>query len=481
MNPWQVAWPIFHPSSLKIFVDQKYDAVIIGAGMSGMAAGIRMAMFEKKVLILERHSISGGLNSYYRRGKRQFDVGLHALTNFAMPGERKKPLTKLLKQLRIPHEKLKLNQQFFSEIHFPGTTLSFSNNFEGLRESISDNFPDQIDGFSKLCEKINTFDEVALGNRPMRAKAIVRQYIDNPTLLEMLFCPLLIYGSAWENDMDFSQFVIMFKALYMEGFSRPKGGVRSIIKILQDKLEETGCEVRFKTGVEKIITNGKRIRGVLTNTDEYIETPLVFSSAGYPETINLMEDYENPKIKVGKLSFTETILCFKSKPREYNQNATIIFYNNRSEYIYRRPQSLIDDQSAVVCFPNNFAGDDYTEGIVRITFMANYNNWAELDRSTYMRQKKELVLPASLKIAQQFLSGINIERELDYFDIFTPTTIKKYTGHWQGTVYGTPNKTRNGLTPIDGLIICGTDQGFLGIIGSLLSGVSMANLYGSGI
>ena len=37
----------------------QYDAVIIGAGMSGLAAGIRLAMFDQKVCILEKHLISG--------------------------------------------------------------------------------------------------------------------------------------------------------------------------------------------------------------------------------------------------------------------------------------------------------------------------------------------------------------------------------------------------------------------------------------
>ena len=41
-----------------------YDTIIIGAGMSGLAAGIRLAHYEKKVCILERHTIPGGLNSF---------------------------------------------------------------------------------------------------------------------------------------------------------------------------------------------------------------------------------------------------------------------------------------------------------------------------------------------------------------------------------------------------------------------------------
>ena len=45
-----------------------YDTIIIGAGMSGLAAGIRLAYFEQRVCILERHTTIGGLNSFYRLG-----------------------------------------------------------------------------------------------------------------------------------------------------------------------------------------------------------------------------------------------------------------------------------------------------------------------------------------------------------------------------------------------------------------------------
>lgn len=40
-----------------------YDAVIIGAGMSGLAAAVRLGMFGQKVLVVERHNATGGLNS----------------------------------------------------------------------------------------------------------------------------------------------------------------------------------------------------------------------------------------------------------------------------------------------------------------------------------------------------------------------------------------------------------------------------------
>ena len=54
-----------------------YDVIIIGAGMSGLAAGIRLAQFDRRVCIVERHYNFGGLNSFYTLNGRRFDVGLH--------------------------------------------------------------------------------------------------------------------------------------------------------------------------------------------------------------------------------------------------------------------------------------------------------------------------------------------------------------------------------------------------------------------
>jgi phytoene dehydrogenase-like protein len=62
-------------------------------------------------------------------------------------------------------------------------------------------------------------------------------------------------------------------------------------------------------------------------------------------------------------------------------------------------------------------------------------------------------------------------------DMFTPTTIVRYTGHDNGAVYGAPDKHLDGRTHLENLFICGTDQGYLGIIGAMLSGISIANAY----
>jgi phytoene dehydrogenase-like protein len=462
---------------------ERVDCVIIGAGMSGLAAGIRLSMYDKKVLIVEKHTISGGLNSYYSRGKRKFDVGLHALTNFVNPSDRGKPFNKLMKQLRIPYEEFKLSPQNYSLIQFPDQKLKFTNDIEVLTAEVADLFPSQIDGFIALLSHIRNFDEVNLDNVTVMAKTVVKNFIKDDSLVEMIFCPLLIYGSAWENDMDFSQFVIMFKSILLEGFSRPEGGVRTILDILIKKLADAGGEIRYKSEVTRIITKNQKIVGVEINHNQIIECDQILSSIGLPETYGVVSEFEKlDHPATGKLSFCESILITDKKPRELGIDATIIFYNNRPEYLYQKPTTLFDSESGVVCFPNNFRyenfKDDYSEGVLRVTNIANFDLWNDLksseDKSHY-RQQKEVVCNNAIKILKN--CGLSSDYQMMFKDIFTPTTIKRYTQHFDGTVYGSTDKSRNGKTPIDGLFICGTDQGFLGIVGSMLSGISMANLH----
>ena len=55
-----------------------YQLVIIGAGLSGLAAGIRVARFGTKTLIVEQHHRAGGLNSWYTFHGHLLETGLHA-------------------------------------------------------------------------------------------------------------------------------------------------------------------------------------------------------------------------------------------------------------------------------------------------------------------------------------------------------------------------------------------------------------------
>lgn len=454
-----------------------YDVLIIGAGMSGLAAGIRLAYYDKKVCIVERHHRVGGLNSYYTLSGYKLDVGLHAMTNYVPRGVRLTPLPKLLRQLRLRAEDFDLRPQRLSAIRFPDKILRFSNEFAFFEQEVAENFPLQADNFDKLVKTVLEYDELNLYARPVSACEVIDSIISDRLLRDMIFCPLMFYGNAQEHDMEFGQFVIMFKSIFCEGFARPQAGVRGILDVLIRKYRSCGGKLKMRCGVKSLNCTDDRVESVLLENGEAVTADSILSSAGYVETMRLLTDSSHPEVdhQAGQLSFMESILVLEREPASMGYDTTITFYSTSDRFAYRKPQQLVDISSGVICCPNNFQMDrPLPEGMIRITNLANCDLWNSLSEDEYRRQKTaclEEVLEVVVQLIPDFRDSVV------FTDTFTPRTIERFTGHINGAVYGTPDKVKTGQTHLDNLFICGTDQGFLGIVGAILSGISMANLH----
>ena len=449
--------------------------IIIGGGLSGLAAALRFARFIPDVLLLEQHSRVGGLNSYYYRNNRLFETGLHAITNYASPKEKDAPLNRLLRQLKIKRKELELHQQNKSEIRFINQqSLSFSNDFSLLDSEIKTKFPSSHKGFRKLLLLINSYDPF----KPVpfiSAKIIIEEHLQNPLLTDMLLCPLMYYGSSIENDMDLGQFVIMFKAIFEEGMFRPGGTIKDFLDLLLHHYNSYGGVIRTKTGVKQIISTGKKVSGVILENGDEISCDYLLSTIGSEETFTLLGKDSRIKQMI-RLGFVETI--FEVDPATKlsgGHDNTIIFYNNGSEFRYQQPEQLVDFNSGVICMPQNFQdlpACPYKE--VRTTHLANYEYWAKgaSNRSAYIKAKDNTA-GSSLSVAEKILG--NFAENIVYRDTFTPLTIKRFTAKKKGAIYGNPIKIKDGDIGYDNLFLAGTDQGFLGIIGSMMSGVSIIN------
>jgi phytoene dehydrogenase-like protein len=151
----------------------------------------------------------------------------------------------------------------------------------------------------------------------------------------------------------------------------------------------------------------------------------------------------------------------------------VVFYNDSPQFHWEKPNELVDVRSGVICSPNNFVYDEpLAEGVMRVTSLANYERWNGLNEDEY-RLEKLRAYDASVASAVRFVP--DFRAAVVDTDMFTPTTIRRFTGHENGAVYGCPDKHYDGRTHLKNVFICGTDQGFVGIIGSIISGISIAN------
>lgn len=450
-----------------------YQLIIIGGGLSGLAAGIRAARFGYSTLILEQHGRPGGLNSYYTRQGRLFETGLHAMTNCAGPRDKHAPLNRLLRQLHLSRKQFNFHEQIASEIRFPGRSLCFTNDPAVLEDAIARCFPQRIDAFRRLKQQIATYDPFAVV--PWRStRVFLHEQLQERALEDMLLLPLMVYGNAEEHDMDLGQFVIMFRAVLEEGFFRPGGSMREFLALLVDQYRDFGGELRYHCPVARIRTQGAQVTGVCLENGEELSAETVLSTAGMPETIQLSGWSADPVDFSGRMSFMETISVLpREKSTELGRERTIFFYNTLPELHYHRPADLLDTSWGVICFPEHFTGLPTGDvGQIRVTNAANYPLWKGLGPEDYRVEKQRWTHAATA--ASEEIIG-NYQPSIVYQDSFTPVTIERFTRKAQGAVYGSSRKIKDGRTPWSNLFVAGTDQGYLGIVGAMLSGITVVN------
>lgn len=455
----------------------KTSLLVIGGGLSGLAAAIRSSRFIPDVLLIEKHSRFGGLNSYFYRNSVLYETGLHAITNFASPKDKKAPLNRLLRQLKIKRENFSFCEQLESKILFENhATLRFSNDINLLQAEISSQFPESIDQFNSLLAFLAEFDPFF--PTPFRStRQFLSEKLQDPLLIDMLLCPLMYYGSSVENDMDLSQFAIMFQAIFLEGFFRPEGTIKDFLDLLINHLDTLGGTTRLKCSVEKIVFQNDTALGVLLDTGEFIECDNIISTIGFEETKHLIEKRQEPSsFQSDRLCFIENIYRVQNTPTTtVPDDATVIFFNKQPSFSYQQPAEFLDLNSGVICFPQNFQSftrQKYFE--VRSTHLANYSKWRNIYKNLEEYQKKKNIWSNnSLNVIENIIGRFS--QDIVYENTFTPVTIERYTSKIGGAIYGSPTKIKDGNIGYKNVFLAGTDQGFLGIIGSMLSGVSIVN------
>ena len=298
--------------------------------------------------------------------------------------------------------------------------------------------------------------------------------IDDPLLVEMIFCPILFYGGSQEHDMDFDQFSILFRAIFLEGLARPMAGIQAILKMLLQRFKEHGGELRLRAAVRRIAVKNGGVEKVVLEDGSELETRNVLSSAGWTETLRMCDDGHAEDVALaGRLSFVESISVLNRQPQSLGHDKTIVFYNDSEKFHYEKPDELVDVRSGTICSPNNFAySEPLGEGVMRISALANYDCWKSLDPEAYRAAKLdwyERMAVSAARFVPDFRPSV-VET-----DMFTPLTIQRFTGHADGAIYGSTRKSRDGTTHLKNLFICGNDQGLVGIVGAIISGISIAN------
>jgi len=305
----------------------KFDVIVIGAGHNGLITAIMLANKGKKVLVLEKRKVIGGIaagEEFYpgyattgllhgTGGVRLEVVKKLQLEKYGLEIDRNRAdVTILSKDGKSVTLKADVNETSTAIAKFSENDAKAYKTYQNFLQKISkvvndlmDNPPPDID-----VENLTMASLVVLAKKGMMLKGL-----GNKTMMELLkVAPMCVADFLNEKfETDFIKAGIAAPALYgsyagpwsaystinlllWECASRTniKGGPQALIDALQRAAEQSGVEIRTEAGVEKIMLDEKGIvSGIKMKGGEKINAAIVAASCTPKETfLNLFDDFE---------------------------------------------------------------------------------------------------------------------------------------------------------------------------------------------
>jgi phytoene dehydrogenase-like protein len=252
---------------------QRYDAIVIGAGIGGLMCANLLARGGLKVLLLEKHYMLGGFCSTFRRNGFIFDAATHFYPLLGNPAT----LTgKILRELQIPTEWVKMDP--VDQFHFPGSKpFAVPANFSDYILRLKEWFPHEaaaVDAYfaelrqAYLYGLLYYFKDVSndyaarMENCTMAGK--LDEYFRDPKLKTVLLADTPHWGSL--PDRTSYLFDAMLRLSYFLGNYYPKGSSQKFADDLGRAIVSQGGKVLKCAAVEQIHVESGAVRGVRVRT-----------------------------------------------------------------------------------------------------------------------------------------------------------------------------------------------------------------------
>ena len=319
----------------------KTTAVVIGAGIGGIATAARLAKNGYDVTVLEKESTPGGrANQIVREGHR-FDIGP---TLFLMPEIWEETFAALGEKLSDHLELKRIDPTY--RVHFDdGLQLELTSDIgkmqvqlENVEKTAFTGFLNYIAEGSKhykmSVEKFvgrnfySLLDYFSLGNLPLlfQLKALKKHYTNTSRFfkderLKAAFTSQNMYLGLSPYDAPATYSLLQYTEL-AEGVWYPMGGMYAAIQALVNVAEKLGVKFIYETPVKTMKEERGKIKSVITEDGREFKADIFVGNADLPYIYKelLPENKEAKKLE-NKLYTCSTIMFYWGVDKEYPQIA----------------------------------------------------------------------------------------------------------------------------------------------------------------
>lgn len=316
----------------------KTKAAVIGGGLGGLAAAIRLQSKGFQTTIFEKRDKPGGRAYVFHDNGFTFDAGPTVITAPHCLEE----LFELSGRKLSDYVELMPVEPFYRLNWEDGFTFDYGSSLEGTLDQIKKKSPQDVDGYLRFLNySKEVFDEgytklvavpflnwwsmIRVSPQLARLSAHrsvysqVSKFISDPHLRQAFSFHSLLVGG---NPFDTSSIYTLIHFLERKwGVYFPKGGTGALVKAMVRLFEELGGRIILNAEVKEIRESEGKVTGVLTSDDTFHEMNIIVSNADVMHTYrNLLAkdsvaSHQVPKLQKMKYSMSLFLIYFGTKKK----------------------------------------------------------------------------------------------------------------------------------------------------------------------